>query len=731
MMYRSLALAAVSLPVLCFAQSSPAHVKEDALQASLPIRRVALYKNGVGLFEHAGQVHGDSHVTIDFTTAQLNDVLQSLTAIDLGGGRIAGAGYNSTTPVDEQLRGLPLALDSNATAAAFYRAIRGARVEVTGAGLPMTGRILSMESRAKSATNASDSDSDDAKTSTGERQFLTVISDAGAVRTFPISSKISVRVLDPVLHGDVNRYLQILADNHQQGLRHLTLADNGTGTRDVRVSYISEVPVWKSTYRILFDNRSGNNKKQATVQGWAVVDNTVGADWNNVQLSLIAGEPQSFIQPIAQPFYTRRPELDLPEQAQLTPQTHESGVALDSFSAPVPVVKGRASAGVAGSSMGNGSGGGLGSGNGLGQGMGGSTGGGTYRVGAGGAPPPPISYEDSASASIAPQTSTSGYDDFFEYKLTEPVTILKNQSALVPILQAKLDVDPVTLYSAQDNTARRALWLRNTSNLTLDRGSFTVLESGNFSGQGLVDPVHPGERRLLTYAADTAVRVTRDGGDRNTRKLSQITVSRGVLTEKTREVRETEYLVHNSATEPRTVIVEAQRLQGWELDSEPKPEETTEGLYRFHVEVKSGETVRLHVGQRHTISTRYALLTASQPQMEALLQQQGEMANLRATLQPVFDARRHLADLDAQVGANAAETNRILADQERLRKNLEALKGSAEERTLARRYTTELNTQEDRLAVLHQEATRLATERDAARIETFTKVEALEITADL
>lgn len=733
MVYRSLALAVVYVPVLCFAQGSQAHMKEGAPQASLPIRRVALYKNGVGLFEHAGQVHGDSHVTIDFTTAQLNDVLQSLTAIDLGGGRIAGAGYNSTTPVDEQLRSLPLALDSDATAAAFYSAIRGARVEVTGAGLPMTGRILSMESRAESATRVSDSGSDDAaKTSTVERQFLTVISDAGAVRTFPISSKISVRVLDPVLHGDVNRYLQILADNHQQGLRHLTLADNGTGTRDVRVSYISEVPVWKSTYRILFDNRSVSGKKQATVQGWAVVDNTVGADWNNVQLSLIAGEPQSFIQPIAQPFYARRPELNLPEQAQLTPQTHESGLALDSVVAPA--AKRSQPAGVAGYGMGNGSAGALlsGSGNGLGPGSGGNTGGGVYSInGRAAAPPPPISYEDSASASIAPQTSTNGYDDFFEYKLTEPVTILKNQSALVPILQARLDVDPVTLYSTQDNTARRALWLRNTSNLTLDRGSFTVLESGSFSGQGLLDPVHPGERRLLTYAADTAVRVTRDGGDRNTRKLTQITVSRGVLTEKTREVRETEYLVHNAAAESRTVIVEAQRLQGWELDSEPKPEETTEGLYRFHVEVKPGETVRLHVGQRHTISTRYALLTASQPQIEALLQQQGETANLRAALQPVFDARRHLADLDAQVVANTTETNRILADQERLRKNLDALKGSSEERALARRYTTELDTQEDRLAVLHQEATRLATEREAARIETTAKVEALEITANL
>ena len=713
---RALAVACILAAPLVAQQPQPG-------KTSLPIRSVSLYKNGVGLFEHAGQVRGNDHVTIDFTTAQLNDVLQSLTAVDLGGGRIAGASYNSTTPVDQQLRSLPLALGEDATSAQFFTAIRGARIEVAGAGTPIIGRILNVETRAAEGASS------DAKPKEPQ-QYLTVISDAGAVRTVPLNSKVSVRLLDPVLHGDVKKYLQILADNHQQGLRHLTLADNGTGTRDVRVSYISEVPVWKSTYRILFDDRGNAAQKQATPQGWAVVDNTVGADWNNVRLSLIAGQPQSFIQPISQPYYTRRPELPLPDEAQLSPQTHESG----ELSAPSVAM----AQGVAGSGMGSVGGvmGGLGSGHGsgLGPGSGGNAGGGTYSMnGRAFAPPPPapISYEDSATASIAPNATAKGFDDFFEYKLTEPVTILKNQSALVPILQAKVDVDPVTLYSVKDRFALRALWLRNTSNLTLDRGSFTILQGGAFSGQGLLDPIHPGERRLLSYAADTAVRVTPDGPDRNARKLTQITVSRGILTEKTREVREAGYLVHNSATETRTVIVETPRFPGWELDSDPKPEETTADLYRFHVEVRPGESVRLHVGQRHTLSTQYSLLISNQEQLEALVRQQGDARDLRAALQPVFDARRHLADLDARLRFNTAESATLVNDQERLRKNLEALKGSSEERALARRYTAELTTQEDRIAALRAEATALGTEREAARKETAAKVEALELSTDL
>jgi hypothetical protein len=696
--------------------------------SSLPIRRVALYKNGVGFFEHAGQVHGDDHVTIDFTTAQLNDVLQTLTAVDLGGGRIAGAGYNSTTPVEQQLRSLPLTLGADPSAADFYTAIRGARVEVTGTGVAITGRILNVELRQTAVTK-----DDDEATKTVSKHFPTVISDSGEVRTVELNAKTGVRLLDASLHGDVNRYLQILADNHRDGLRHLTLADNGTGTREVRVSYISEVPVWKSTYRILFDTAGKAGAKQATLQGWAVVDNTVGADWNNVQLSLIAGAPQSFIQPISQPYYNRRPEIGLPEEAQLTPQTHESG-EMDMDTRLVPALDAMTAVPRAAGALGKGSGGGIGAGsfNGLGPGSGGNTGGGTYIVNGRNAAPAPIAYEDSASASIAPSTTTAGFDDFFEYKLNDPVTITKNQSALVPILQTKVDVDPVTLYSVGENTARRALWITNTSKLTLDRGSFSILEGGNFSGQGLLDPIHPGERRLLSYAADTAVRVTPDGqANHSTRHLQQVTIAYGVMTEKTREVNETEYLVHNAAAEARTVIVEAPRRRGWELDSDPKPEEATATIYRFRVVTQPGETVRLHVGQRHTLSTRYALATTYSNQIEVLLKQDGDPANVRTALQPVLDAKLKLSVIEAQIQSNGNETNQIANDQKRLRDNLAALKGSAEERSLVKRYTEELNAQEDQLAALHTTLTKLQADRDAAQANMIATVQTLNLTVDL
>jgi hypothetical protein len=76
----------------------------------LPVRRVVLYKNGVGYFEHLGRVAGSPDVHIDFTSAQLNDVLKSLTVLDLSGGRITGVDYNSEAPLARRLASLRLAL---------------------------------------------------------------------------------------------------------------------------------------------------------------------------------------------------------------------------------------------------------------------------------------------------------------------------------------------------------------------------------------------------------------------------------------------------------------------------------------------------------------------------------------------------------------------------------------------------------------------------------------------
>jgi hypothetical protein len=702
---------------------TPATSASAGTSTQLPVTRVSLYKNGVGFFEHAGRVTGNQSITIDFTSAQLNDVLQSLTAVDLNGGRISGAAYNSITPLEQQLKALPLALDEDPTAVDLYNAIRGARVEVTGSGTPITGRLLNIE-----LVNTPASDTKPAT----EKRLLTVMSESGSVRTLELTSATNVRLLDPALQADVNRYLQLLANNRSQGLRHLTLQDNGNGARDLRVSYISEVPVWKSTYRILFTDLPGStNKQTATLQGWSVVDNTTGSDWLNVQLSLIAGSPQSFIQPLSQPIYSRRPEVAIAQEAQLTPQTFASGDEFVPKDMKMMQQNGspQAMAGVAGMGSGGGFAGGVMAG--LGNAPSPRSANQTVSVSAA----PMIAYEEVAADSIASQTTTNSFDDYFEYKITEPVTIRKNESALVPILQTKITSERVTLWSPQRTTPLRALWITNTSNLTIDRGSFSIVENGSFGGEGLLDPIYPNERRLLSYAADQAIRVT-PANTNNTHTVQHVTVAKGVLTQRSLDINQVDYLVHNAAPDARTVIIEHPVRNGWDLDStssnpSPKPDETTSAAYRFRVEAASGKTATLHLRETHAGTQFIYLTNTTEDQLTLILRNANATPALRQQFEPVFAARRTLTDLDRQIQSKQSQVNTITQDQNRLRENMKALKGSAEERALTTRYTTELNQQEDNLATLHKDLDTLNQQHQAATEDLSNKIQSLNFDADI
>ena len=678
------------------AQTAPSQVAKD-----LPVRKVVLYKNGVGYFEHAGTVTGNQRVAIDFTSSQLNDVLQSLTVLDEGGGRIAGVNYNSTTPIEQQLQKLALGLKDYPPAIAVYQALRGQRVEVTGAGAALAGRLVNIEFRREVEKTGQASE---------DHYFLIIVTDAGALRTVELTDSLSVRMIDPALQKQFASYLEIIASAQNQQVRHLLLEDRGEGQRPLRVSYISEVPVWKATYRMVFPREADG---KATLQGWAVVDNTVGSDWDNVQLSLVAGSPQSFTQPLSQPLYARRPEVPIATAAETAPQTHEA--AEMQMSAPkvkaAPPQGGpiASSFGVAGmEGLGGSSGGAVGAV--FGAGSGGNTGGGLYR--------PTNAFEQG-------DVSTNAFDDYFEYALTQPVTIHKNESAMVPILQQELPAEHVTLWSERERRPLRAVWLENSSKLTLDSGSFSIFESGAFAGEGLLDPIHPGEKRLLSYAADQAVKVHR-GGFAETRTLRHIALHDGVLVETNSEVTESTYTVANAADETRTVIVEHPRRPNGELDSDPKPAETTATAYRFRVAVEPHQSVDLRVGERVNLS-QTVVINPDFDRTAFLIQVSKYTPELEEKLRPLIEAETALSDLNRKLADNQKRQKTLADDEARARENLTALKGNE----AAKRFVEELNRAEDDLGAARREQAALELQRDAARARLAGLIAQLSFETDL
>jgi hypothetical protein len=789
---------------------SEAAVKEARISAepaaSLPVRRVVLYKNGVGYFEHLGRVRGSQTVHVDFTSAQLNDVLKSLTALDLSGGRITGVDYNSEAPLARRLSTLRLALGEKPSMADFLAALRGARVEVrTATGPALAGRLLSVERKTRTAS-----------TWTVETDEISLITDAGEVRSIDLSSATSVRIAEHDLQAEVGKYLGLIASARDQDVRRMTLSTTGSGERNLYVSYISEVPIWKTTYRIVLPTQP---QKKPLLQGWAIVDNTVGEDWNDVELSLVAGAPHSFIQQLSEPFYGRRPVVALPEAVQLSPQTHAAtllggngslnGTVTDAMGATVAgatvrlvgpdgAVVAQTSTDSAGqysfssqppgnyrvemehsgfrktvvsnanlspganhinaqlqlgavsetvevsastvatettSSSVSGSFGrlgvanrphvGLAAGNIQGLPMAGRN---TYALAA----LTPGAVENSLGGMEA-AANGQGLGDLFEYKLKDRVTLKKNQSALVPIVQTELEAERVSLWSGTAGSGRplRGLWLKNTSPLTLDGGSFSVLDNEVFAGEGLTDPLKPGERRLLSYATDLGLLVQAQTDERP-QHVIRAKISKGVLTQISELQQRTLYTVRNEDVAARQLVVEHPARYSWILATASKqPEEQAPGVYRFRIEVPAKATATLPVEEAHVQETTYQLSDLNDEQIALFVRQKTISPEMQQALAKITAQKAVVAKLEEEMENRQKDIERIVDDQGRLRENMKALRGSAEEKVLLQRYTRQLDEQETRLDALRKKIEQTEAQRDQANDLLEKMIDDLQLEATL
>src|SRR5882762_8232518 len=788
--------------------STDARENQSATTAKLPVRRVVLYKNGVGYFEHLGRVRGSQEVHVDFTSAQLNDVLKSLTVLDLSGGRITGVDYNSEAPLARRLATLRLSLGERPTTAEFLGALRGARLEVrSGSGPLLTGKLLSVERKTRTGAGSG---------WTVETDEISLFTDGGEVRSVDLNDATSVRNAEKDLQVEVGKYLDLLASSRDQDVRRMTISTEGTGERNLYVSYISEVPIWKTTYRIVLPTKA---EKKSLLQGWAIVDNTVGEDWDGVELSLVAGAPHSFIQQLSEPFYGRRPVVALPESVQLSPQTHAatlmrgngrlSGMVTDQSGAAVAGASVRLldeSNGViaqtATESNGQYTFSGVSAGNyrveverqgfqknviaGLNVSPGENQFNTQLRLGSsaqtvevtadtasvqtsaatigtfgklsavanrphvdslefsgrnvygltalqpGVAGPSAASLEEARSMSEA---GASGQElgDLFEYKLKDRETLKKNQSALVPIAQTEIEAQKVSLWSRTTGSGRplRGLWLKNTSPLTFDGGSFSVLENEVFAGEGLTDSIKPGERRLISYATDLGLLVEASKNSQP-QHVTRVKISKGVLTQVSELHERTLYTARNQDEGTRTLVVEHPARGEWQLAKAAKePDEKAPGVFRFRVEIPSKATASLPVEEVRTLSTSYQLSNLNEDQIGVFVKQGTITTEMAQALAKITAEKAVVAKLEEEMENRQKDIDRIVEDQGRLRENMKALRGSAEEKALLQRYTRQLDEQETRLDALRKKIQDTEAQRDKANNALEKMIDELQIEATM
>jgi hypothetical protein len=286
----------------------------------------------------------------------------------------------------------------------------------------------------------------------------------------------------------------------------------------------------------------------------------------------------------------------------------------------------------------------------------------------------------------------------------------------VPILQAHIEAEKVTLWN-QGSAPLRALWIRNTSGQVLDSGSFNVLEADTFAGEGILETIHPEERRLLSYAGDAAVHV-KHSEESSEKPFSRVRIAKGImqLTKEQRNVKK--YTIRNADTEARQVIVEHPAQEGWVLTgATPKPEETTESYHRFRVAVDPGKTAELTVESVHPEEATYELTNLDDDEVALLVQQKRATPAMQQAFDRILKQKEKIENLSNQIAERKRESDQIAADQTRIRENMKALKGTSEEKALLQRYVGQLDAQESRLAALRQESSDLAAQQNQARAE--------------
>jgi hypothetical protein len=307
----NLAMAMIGFLGLAVAASGAAD--QPAPATDVPVKRVVLYSSGVGYFEHAGKVVNDGRAELRFRTEQINDMLKSLVLQDLGGGTVGAVVYPSQNPLAKTLKSFQVDISANPSLGELLNQLRGAEVVVEGAGEEITGVILGLEKVEKPVAEGQP-----------VRVWMLNLISGGLIRAVELGGLRRIELVDEQLQAELNGALTALTQARDQDKKPVHIEFRGQGERPVRMGYVIETPIWKTTYRLVMPE---DDSDTGYLQGWAIVENQTESDWSDVTLSLVSGRPISFVQDLYQPLYVKRPVVQPELYASLMPQQYDDGLA--------------------------------------------------------------------------------------------------------------------------------------------------------------------------------------------------------------------------------------------------------------------------------------------------------------------------------------------------------------------------------------------------------------------
>ncbi|MCS6850747.1 MAG: DUF4139 domain-containing protein [Gemmataceae bacterium] len=681
--------------------------------APLPVSKVVLFSSGVGYFQREGEVEGNTRVDLTFPVTDINDLLKSLIVQDLGGGHVSAVSYDGQEPVDRTLRSFAINLTGNPSFGEILNQARGEKVEVvlqvsnTTQPGTLTGTIMGVEKQPQAA-----------KEGPVEVAFLNLWCAEG-MRSLKLAEIQRVRFLNPVMDDELRRALEVLALSHDTQKKAVSLTFMGNGKRPVKVGYVIENPIWKTSYRLQLSKDS-----KPFLQGWAVVENPSDEDWSDVRMDLVSGRPISFQMDLYQPLFIPRPVVEPELFASLRPPTYEGALERQ---------RGVLTAGAGPESAGEG------------QGVNRSR-----KATAAMMPGAPLA--DSADApgkqagragsyhglrkedadrdmdlkrGVASAATATDMGNFFTYAINHSVTLPRQKSALLPIITQPVEGTKVSIYNQATHPKFPLLGLKfkNTSGLHLMQGPITVFDGGTYAGDARILDVSPNEERLISYAVDLGTEVE-PVAKRDPDRLTSVKIVKGIAwtTTKVREIKT--YNIKNRSDQDRLLVIEHPFRADFRLVKPDKYAERARDVYRFELAVAKNGSAQQEVIEERDVRSSVSLSNADNQAIRILMESPVTSEAVRKALGEALRLKGRLADTQRELAQVNRTLNDIVKDQERLRANLREMPSTA---AAYKRYLDKFDQQEIEIEKLQEQIKKLQATEHAQRQEYEAYLMSLEV----
>ncbi|MCU0229158.1 MAG: hypothetical protein MUF01_16125 [Bryobacterales bacterium] len=618
----------------------------------LPVQRVVIYKNGVAYVERAGPAPGAGSVMLSFRAEDMTDILKSM-SVSVDGGAVARVRFSTDESLEDKLKAFPFRIEAGRGMTPLLDALRGARIRAERGPDVVTGVIVSAQEVPATAQQPS-------------RDLVTLLEDNGSFNTYEVLSLNRLRFEEPKLQQQMADYLRIVAEARNQELRSVSIDLTGSGAKRLSARYMAPMPVWKSSYRILFPETG-----RPVLEGWAVVDNTSGEDWSNVSLALVSGKPVSFLTNLYAPVHVERPFVELPGISAVGPITYESQMRSQVAIADA----GRAVAGSAPSGF----------------------------ISA--APAPSMmrsksmaeTVEVTAEASVARESviaeTAKGIEAgaLFSYEFPGRVNVRKGESVMLPFLQTPVSATRLLIYSDRQSVKNHpmlAFEMDNDSGLTLDGGPVTVFDGGEYAGEALFETTVKGEKRLLSYGVDlgTNIRLEPSSGTRN---IQQVKIQRGVMTVSLRMRTNLKYSASNMDARAKTLLVERPVVRNYEVVS-PQPVAKTSTANRFRVELPANGAAQIEIVEEYPHTDIVQLRNMNENALLVYSRNSTISQAVRQALEAIIAKQREIARTQQELSDAEKRLSTLNNSMERVRRNMGSLNSVRGQETQVQKLAQEL-----------------------------------------